>query len=33
MSMNIFLEAFLLVMALRFSTIFRRRRRALAAED
>jgi dolichol-phosphate mannosyltransferase len=33
MSMNIFLEAFLLVMALRLTTIFRRRRRVLAAED
>jgi dolichol-phosphate mannosyltransferase len=32
MSMNIFLEAFLLVMALRLTTLFRRRRRALAAD-
>jgi hypothetical protein len=32
MSMNIFMEAFLLVMALRFATLFRRRRRSLAAE-
>jgi dolichol-phosphate mannosyltransferase len=31
MSMNIFAEAFLLVMALRLSTLFRRRRKALAA--
>jgi dolichol-phosphate mannosyltransferase len=30
MSMNIFLEAFLLVLALRFTTLFRRKRRALA---
>ena len=30
MSMNIFLEAFLLVLALRFATLFRRKRRALA---
>lgn len=30
MSMNIFLEAFLLVLALRFATFFRRKRRALA---
>ena len=32
MSMNIFMEAFLLVLALRFATLFRRRRRTLAAE-
>jgi dolichol-phosphate mannosyltransferase len=30
MSMNIFLEAFLLVLALRFTTLFRRKRRVLA---
>jgi dolichol-phosphate mannosyltransferase len=33
MSMNIFAEAFLLVMALRFTTLFRRRRRTLATES
>ena len=32
MSMNIFMEAFLLVMALRMATLFRRRRRTLAAD-
>jgi dolichol-phosphate mannosyltransferase len=32
MSMNIFMEAFLLVMALRIATLFRRRRRTLAAD-
>jgi dolichol-phosphate mannosyltransferase len=32
MSMNIFAEAFLLVMALRFATLFRRRRRTLATD-
>jgi dolichol-phosphate mannosyltransferase len=32
MSMNIFMEAFLLVLALRFATLLRRRRRSLAAE-
>jgi dolichol-phosphate mannosyltransferase len=32
MSMNIFMEAFLLVLALRFATLFRRKRRALAAD-
>jgi dolichol-phosphate mannosyltransferase len=32
MSMNIFMEAFLLVLALRISTLFRRRRRTLAAD-
>ena len=33
MSMNIFTEAFLLVLALRLSTLFRRRRRSLAADS
>jgi dolichol-phosphate mannosyltransferase len=32
MSMNIFMEAFLLVLALRISTLFRRRRRTLEAD-
>jgi dolichol-phosphate mannosyltransferase len=32
MSMNIFMEAFLLVVALRFATLFRRRRRSLEVE-
>jgi dolichol-phosphate mannosyltransferase len=32
MSMNIFAEALLLVLALRFSTLFRRKRRSLAAD-
>jgi dolichol-phosphate mannosyltransferase len=32
MSMNIFAEAFILVLALRFSTLFTRRRRALASD-
>jgi dolichol-phosphate mannosyltransferase len=33
MSMNILMEAFLLVLALRLSTLFRRRRRTLAADS
>ena len=33
MSMNIIMEAFLLVVGLRLSTLFRRRRRSLAADD
>ena len=33
MSMNIFMEAFLLVIALRISTLFRRRRRGLATDS
>jgi dolichol-phosphate mannosyltransferase len=33
MSMNIFTEAFLLVLGLRLSTLFRRRRRSLAVDD
>jgi len=32
MSMNIFMEAFLLVLALRFATLLRRKRRSLAAD-
>jgi len=33
MSMNIFMEAFVLVLALRFTTLFQRRKRTLAPQD